>query len=254
MKIRLLTAAANIGVVSLLGAGTAAQAAEIRVLSAYGMRTVMIAVSPKFEKATGHTIALQFANPRKIEQGVQDRDIADVVITSIVDAENGQFLSGSVTPVARGLLGVAIREGAPRPDISSADAVKRALLGAKSISYNRAGNPFIHFSEVFERLGIAEEMKKKTILGAPPPHRVGDLVANGKAEIGLHSIGLLMHIPGIEIIGQLPDDLQQAGEGQSAAIMSGAKDVAAAKALIAFLRSPEAAAEIKAVGMAPAIP
>jgi len=254
MNIRSLVAAANIGVVFLLGAGTAAQAAEVRVLSAYGMRAVMIAVSPKFEKATGHTLALRFANPRKIEQGVQDRDIADVVIAGNVDATNGQILPGSVTPVARGLLGMAVHKGAPKPDISSADAVKRALLAAKSISYNRAGGPFVHFSEVFERWGIADQLERKTTFGTTPPRRVGDLVANGEAEIGLHSIGLLMNISGIEIVGPLPEDLQPAGNVNSAAIMSGATDMAAAKALIDFLRTPEAAKVIMAHGMKPANP
>jgi molybdate transport system substrate-binding protein len=253
MNLRSLVVAANIGVAFLMGAGGAAQAAEVRVLSGYAMRDIMIDVGPKFEHATGHKLAMRFANPRKIESMIQDPEIADVVIASTVDVANGHFLPGSVTPVARGLLGVAVRKGAPMPDISSADAVKRALLAAKSISYNRAGNSFTHLSGVFERWGIAGELKPKTTLGTPPPGRVGDLVASGEVEIGLHSISLLIGIPGIEIIGPLPEDLQPSGIVNFAAIMSGTADMAAAKALIEFLRTPEAAAVIKGKGMTPPV-
>ena len=255
MNIRSLVAAANIGVVFLLGAGIAAQAAEVRVLSSYGMRAVMIDVMPKFERATGHTLTfIGFANLSALEKRIQDREIADVVIGEHVVLAKGPVVPGSVTPIAHGLLGVAVRKDAPKPDISSSDAVKRALLAAKSISYNRGGAPFMHFTKVLEGWGIADEMKPKTILGTPPPRRVGDLVANGEAGIGMHAIALLEGIPGIDIIGPLPDDIQLAGNVNSAAIMAGAKDVAAAKALIDFLRTPEAVAVIKAKSMAPAAP
>ena len=255
MNIRSLVVAVKIGVAFLLGASITAQAAEVRVLSVYGMRAVMIDVMPKFEHATGHKLTfIGFANAPGIEKRIQDREIADVVIASGVVLAKGPVVPSSITPVAHGLLGVAVRKDAPKPDISSSDAVKRALLAAKSISYNRGGAPFIHFTKVLEGWGIADEMKPKTILGTPPPRRVGDLVANGEAEIGLHAISLLEGIPGIDIIGPLPDDIQLAGEAQSAAIMAGAKNMAAAKALIDFLRTPEAVAVMKAKGMAPAAP
>ena len=254
MNIRSLVAAANVGVVFLLGAGIAAQAAEVRVLSSYGMRDVLVGIHAKFEAATGHTVAVNFANPRLIEKRIQDRETVDVVIGGDIDFAKGQFVPGSVTPIARGVLGVAVRKGAPKPDISSPDAVKRALIAAKSISYNHDGAPFIHFVQVLERWGIADEMKQKTILGKTPPRRVGDLVANGEAEIGVHPISLLMSVPGIDLIGPLPNDLQLAGDGHSAAIMAGAKDMGAARALVDFLHSPEAVAVIKAKGLAPAAP
>lgn len=252
MNMRTLVAAANIGVVFLLGVGIAAQAAEIRVLSSYAMREVMIDIKPKFEHATGHKLAIKFEFARAIDERLQDRETSDVVIADSASVAKGQVVPGSAIPVARGFLGVAVRKGAPTPDISTPDAVKRALLAAKSISYNFDGPNFIHFTNVLKRWGITDEMKRKTILGTPPPRRVGDLVANGEAEIGLHAISLLIGIPGIDIIGPLPDDLQAGRDGQWAAIMAGAKDVAAAKALIDFLRTPEAEAVIKAKAMVPA--
>ena len=252
MNMRLLVAAANIGVVFLLGSGIAAQAAEVRVLSSYAMREVMIDVMPKFAHATGHKFAIKIERPRLMEELIHDGETADVVIASGDLVAKGKIVPGSAIPVARGFLGVAVRKGAPSPDISTPDAVKRALLAAKSISYNFDGASFVHLTKVLERWGITDEMKRKTILGATPPRRVGTLVANGEAEIGLHAIALLIGIPGIDIIGSLPDDLQTDSVGEWAAIMAGAKDVAAAKALIDFLRTPATVAVIKAKGMAPA--
>ncbi|MBI3917614.1 MAG: substrate-binding domain-containing protein [Betaproteobacteria bacterium] len=251
MNIRSLVTAANIGVVFLLGAGIAAHAAEISVLSSYGMRAVMFDVQPKFEQMTGHKVTFKFANSRGIEKRIQDRETADVVITGGVDFANGQVLPGSVTPVARTLIGMAVRKDAPTPDISSPDAVKRALLAAKSISHDD-GPASIHFVKVLGRWGIADEMKRKTIMGGPPPRRVGDLVAAGEAEMGVHVLSLLVGIPGIEIVGPLPHEIQS-GDVTLAAIVAGAKDVEAAKALIDFLRTPEAAAVIRAKGMVPAL-
>lgn len=237
----------------LAGAAIDAQAAEVRVLSGYGTRAIMLQLKPAFEQATGHSLVMQFATPRVIATRIQDRETADVVIADGVDFSNGQLLGGSITPVARGLLGMAVRKDTPKPDISSTDALKRALLAAKSISHDD-GPANIHFVNVLGGWGIADEMKRKTIMGGPPPRRVGDLVAAGEVEMGVHVLSLLVGISGIEIVGPLPDEIQPASNVTSAAIMSGAKDVSAAKALIDFLRTPEAAAVIRAKGMAPAAP
>lgn len=249
MSIRSLTAV-NTGFIFLLLVGMAAQAAELKVLSGYGMREVMKDVGPKFEHATGHKVAIKFATPRDIAKRIQDGETADVVIAGGVDLAQGQVLRESVTVVARALMGVAVRKDTPKPDITSPDAVKRTLLTAKSVSYDD-GPAALHFAKVLDSWGIADEIKRKTIIGGPPPRRVGDLVASGEVEIGVHVISLLIDIPGIEIIGPLPDDMQQANV-TSAAIMAGAKDSDAAKALIVFLRSPEAVGVIKAKGMEPA--
>jgi molybdate transport system substrate-binding protein len=149
---------------------------------------------------------------------------------------------------------VAVRKGAPKPDISSPEALKRTLLAAKSITY---GNPAqsasgSHFAKVLDRLGIANEMKSKTVV-TEAPGLIGELVANGEAEIGVNQFQDFIRTPGIEIVGPLPGDLQD-NIVFSAAIMAGAKDAAASKALVNFLRTPEAATVIKAKGLKPATP
>jgi molybdate transport system substrate-binding protein len=261
MKIRSLVAAANIGLIFLLVFGITAEAAELRVLSAFGMQSVMEDLGPKFERATGHKLAISFATGGATVKRVQGGEAADVVITtqpginSVV--KDGKAVAGNVTALARAGIFVAVRKGAPRPDISSPDALKRALLAAKSISYvNPAsgGASGIHFAKVLDRLGVANEMKSKTVFPNPKtPAGVGVVVANGEAEIGVHIVQELMPVAGIDLVGPLPGDLQDTVVF-SAAIMTGAKEAAAAKALVDFLRTPESAKVIKAKGMEPATP
>lgn len=260
MKIRLLVAAANIGFMFLLVGGIAVQAAEVKVLSGNLMRTVMEDLGPKFERASGHKLAITFAGEGVILKRVQGGDTVDVVITprqgidSLV--KDGKAAAGDVTVVARSGLGVVVRKGAPKPDISSPEALKRTLLAAKSIAY---GNPAagsrsaINFAKVLDRLGIANEVKSKTVFAGGAGAGVGVLVAKGEAEIGVHQIHEFIPVAGIEIVGPLPGDLQDTIV-ISVAIMAGAKDAAASKALVNFLRTPESAKVIKAKGMEPATP
>jgi molybdate transport system substrate-binding protein len=261
MKIRSLVAAVNIGFMFLLVLGIKAEAAELKVLSAFGMQSVLEDLRPKFEHATGHKLAISFATGGGIVKRVQGGDAADVVITlrQGIDTlvKDGKASAGSVTALARAGIFVAVRKGEPKPDVSSPDALKHTLLTAKSISYvdpASGGASGIHFAKVLDHLGIANEMQSKTVFPNPKtPAEVGALVANGEAEIGVHIIVELISVAGIEIVGPLPGDLQDTIVF-SAAIMTGAKDIAAAKALVDFLRTPEAAAVVKAKGMEPATP
>ena len=258
MKIRSLVAAANIGCMFLLVLGIKAEAAELKVLSAPAMQTVMEDLGPKFERATGHTLAISFATGGATVKRAQDDETADVVITlgQGIDTlvKDGKVPAGNVAVLARSGIVVVVRKGASKPDISSPDALKRTLLAAKSISYvdpASGGASGIHFAKVLDRLGIANEMKSKTIFPNPKtPAEVGVLVANGEAEIGVHIIMELISVAGIDLVGPLPGDLQNTIVF-SAAIMTGAKDAAAAKALVDFLRTPESAKVIKAKGMEP---
>ena len=259
MKTRSLVAAANIGFMFLLMLGIKAEAAELKVLSAFGMQSVLEDLGPKFERATGHKLAITFATGGATVKRVQGGEAADVVITlrQGIDTlvKDGKAPAGNVTALASAGISVAIRKGAPKPDISSPDALKRTLLAAKSISYvdpASGGASGIHFAKVLDRLGIANEMKSKTVFPNPKtPAEVGVLVANGEAEIGVHIIQELMPVAGIDIVGPLPGDLQNTIVF-AAAVMASAKDAEAAKALVNFLRTPEAAAVIKAKGMEPA--
>ena len=261
MKIRSLVAAAHIGVMFLLVSDIKAEAAELTVLSAFGMQSVLEDLGPKFERATGHTLAISFATGGATVKRVQGGEAADVVITLRpgIDTlvKDGKAPAGNVTVLARSGIVVVVRKDAPKPDISSPDALKRTLLAAKSIAYvdpASGGASGIHFATVLDRLGIANEMQSKTVFPNPKtPAEVGVVVANGEAEIGVHLIQELMSVAGIDLVGPLPGDLQ-ATTVFSAAIMTGAKEVEAAKALINFLRTPEAVALIKAKGMEPATP
>jgi molybdate transport system substrate-binding protein len=256
MNIHSLVAAANIAFMFLLVLGIKAQAAELKVLSAFGMQSVLEDLGPKFERATGHKLALSFATGGAAVKRVQGGDAADVVITlrQGIDTlvKEGKAAAVSVTALARAGIFVAVRKGARKPDVSSPDALKRALLAAKSISYvdpASGGASGIHFAKVLDRLGIANEMKSKTVFPNPKaPADVGVVVANGEAEIGVHIIQELMPVADIEIAGPLPGDLQDTIVF-SAAIMTGAKDAAAPKALVDFLRTAESAKIIKAKGM-----
>ena len=257
MKTHCLMAASNIGFMFLLLVGVA-DAAEIKVLSGFAMQKVMEDLGPKFERATGHKLAITFASSGAVVKRVQGGETADVVVIPRQEIDSfvkdGKAAAGNVTVVARSGMGVAVRKGAPRPDISSPEALKRTLLAAKSIAYsNPAGGAAsgIHLAKVLDRLGIANEIKSKTVFPKSGP--VGVLVANGAAELGVAQIQELMSVAGIEIIGPLPGDLQDTIVF-SAAIMASARDTEASRALVNFLRTPEAAAVIKAKGMEPATP
>jgi molybdate transport system substrate-binding protein len=259
MKMHALVAAAKIGFILLLGAGATAESAEIKVLAANGIQSIVEDLGPKFERATGHKLAITFATGGATVKRAQDGESADVVIAprSGIDGlvKSGKVAADNVTAIASTGISVAVRKGAPRPDISSAEALKRTLLAAKSVTYlNPAdgGASGIHFARVLDRLGIANEMKSKTIY-APTTGAVGVMVANGEAEIGVLQFQLLFSVPGIEIVGPLPGDLQDSTVF-SAAILGGTREVEASKALITYLRSSEAMAVIKAKGMEPANP
>ncbi len=207
MKIRSLVAAANIGFMFLLMLGIKAEAAELKVLSAIGMQSVLEDLGPKFERATGHKLAISFATAGAAIKRAQDGEAADVVIATRqgIDGlmKNGKAAADNVTVLASAGISVAIRQGAPKPDISSPDTLKRTLLAAKSISYvdpASGGASGIHFIKVLDRLGIANEMKSKTVFPNPKaPAEVGVLVANGEAEIGVHLIQELMSVAGIDL-------------------------------------------------------
>jgi molybdate transport system substrate-binding protein len=261
MKRRSLVAAATIGVMLLLVLGIKAEAAELKVLSAFGMQSVMEDLGLKFERATGHTLAISFATGDATVKRAQDGETADVVIAlrQGIDGlvKHGKAAADNVTVLAHSGIVVVVREGALKRDISSPDALKRTLLAAKSISYvdpASGGASGIHFAKVLDRLEIANEMRWKTVFPNPKtPAEVGVLVANGEAEIGVHLIQELMSVAGIDVVGPLPGDLQNTTVF-AAAIMASAKDAEASKALVNFLRTPEAAAVIKAKGMEPATP
>ena len=259
MTTRSLGKAAMIGLLFLLAGTLAAEAAEIKVLSALAMKPVMEDLGPKFERATGHKLAITFGTVGEAVKRVEGGETADVAVLPRQGIEtfitNGKAAADSVILIAASGNGVAIRKGPPKPDLASPEALKRTLLAAKSVAFTPlvfGGTSGPHIMKVFERLGIADEMKAKTIFpktagGAA----VGALVASGEAEIGLQQVQELIPVAGIEVVGPLPGDLQN-NVVFAATIMGDAKNVEASKAFIDFLHTPAAAAVIKAKGMEPA--
>ena len=238
---------------------TAVQGVELRVLSAIAMQTVMEDLGPKFERASGHKLAIAFATMGQAVKQIQDGETADVVIIPRSGIEgfikDGQVASDNVTEVAYSIMGLAVRSGARRPDISTSEAFKRALRDAKSITYpNPATGAAVgsYIVQMLDRLGITDEMKPKTVLLSKPGF-TPNMVANGEVEITVNHIQELVPVAGIEIVGTLPDDLQHRFVF-AAAIMNGTKQTEASKALVDFLRTPEAAAVIKQKGMEPGAP
>ena len=230
----------------------------MRVLSAVGMRQVMLDLVPKFERATGHSVAMTFESSGLISRRLQNSERADVVLINEAGLEQlaraGRIVNGSAAPIATSRVGVAVRSGAAKPDISTPEAFTRALLAARMVAYpdpGLEGSSGLHLASVMERLGIAVRMKPTTMYAEPPGPSAttpGSLVASGKADLALHQIQELIAVRGIEMVGPLPNALQQTFTF-AAAIVPGAGDVAAARALIEFLRTTESRAVILAKGM-----
>ncbi len=243
-----------VGAALLTGAATAA---EVRVMISGGLTAAYNALVPEFEKTTGHKVLTAYgpsmgttvnAIPVRLERG----EPADVLIMggyALGDlVKQGKVVPDSRVDLVKSPIGIAVKSGAPKPDISSADAVKRALLAAKTIAYSDGASGVYVSTEMFARLGIADEMKDKA--RKIPATPVGEIVAHGDAEIGFQQISELKPVAGIDIVGPLPDDLQKITIF-SAGIASASKEPDAGKALIKFLASPEARAEIVKSGMEP---
>ena len=233
-------------------------AAEIKVLASTPMKFVFEELAPQFERETGHKIALDVDNSNLLTKRILDGETADVVILT-GDAIEGLTKQGKVVPesrveIARSGLGIAVRKGAPKPDISSPEALKRTLLAAKSVAYSDPGRrsaSTMHFLKALERLGIAEEVKAKAKLSQGGPGGLaGDIVARGDAEIAMQQLSELAAVSGVDVVGPLPGDLQNVTPSV-AGIMVNAKQPEAGKALIKFLTTPASVSVIKAKGLEP---
>jgi molybdate transport system substrate-binding protein len=184
-------------------------------------------------------------------QRIKDGEAADLIIMSSNNVDDlmklGKLVDGSRVDVATSGVGVAVRAGAPKPDLSSTEALRNALVAAKSIAYS-TGPSGVCLAALFQRMGIADAIKDKVkqVQGVP----VGDVVARGDAEIGFQQVSELLPVKGIDFVGPLPADIQQTTVF-SAALPPAAKNVDGAKALVRFLTAPEAAAIIRKTGMEP---
>lgn len=230
-------------------------AAEIKVLSASGIRASIDELLPAFEKASKHKVAIKFSGGSAIAKNLKGPEDADVVIIPQRDIDtvvkDGKATAANVVPLARTQIGVAVRKGTAKPDISSVDAFKRALLAAKSVAYNRpeGSGSGAHLVKVIEKLGITKEVNAKLVL-TESGGTIGKALADGKAELGITQMSTYVGMPNIEIVGPIPGELQLS-TAYVAVMLTGAKNADAAKALLQFLRSAEAAKVYKAKGMEP---
>ncbi len=214
-------------------------------------------LTPIFERASGDTLIIVSGGsvagpPDSIPDRLQRGERTDVVIMagSGIDEliKAGRLVAGSRADLARSSIGIAVRAGAPRPDISSVDALTRALLQAKSVAYSSSVSGVYVSTELFQRLGIAAQMTAKSRKIENEP--VGVVVARGEAEIGFQQISELRPVPGVDVVGPLPAALQRVTVFSAAAAI-GSPNPAGGRALIAFLTSPNARAAIAKSGMEP---
>ena len=226
------------------------RAAEIKVLASTAVKTTLEELGPQFEKATGNTVDLSFAPATVLKEKIDQGAAFDVAILTapITEALAGAGkLDATPTAIAHSGIGVAIHRGAPKPDISTTEAFKRALLNAKSIGFTAGGASGAYLKTLFEKLGIAEELKPKLKLlqGA-----AGEAAANGEIEIGMTQISEILPYANAELAGPLPPELQSYTYF-SAAVSTASKEAGVANAFIKFLAAPAALAFIKAKGMEP---
>jgi molybdate transport system substrate-binding protein len=248
-------AAAAAGVVLMLAAGVPAGAAEIKVICSNALKTTLEQLAPAFEKATEHKLAITFGatNPLKadIEKGGTAFDLTLLGAEAVDDlVAKGKLTAATRTVLAKSGAGVAVRKGAPKPDISTVEAFKNALLNAKSVAYVEQGATGVYLKALLPRLGIAEAIQPKLKL-LPPENPAAKAIANGEAEIGMTQISEILPYAGAELVGPLPADIQLTSSFGGAVAKNAAQPEAAA-ALLKFLRGPEAAAVIKAKGLDPA--
>src|SRR5436190_9243864 len=238
-------------VIALSAAASTADAAEINAFVSTAIKAVTDELLPPFERASGTTIRASYAPSGALIPRFERGEPVDVFLTdsAAIDAliRQGKIVAGR-TDLARTGIGIAVRKGAPRPDVSSAEALRSALIAAKTVGYAAPSGGSItaaHVMGVFERLGIAAEVAPKARLAAGGPNgRVSVLVSSGQAEIGFQQVSELMSNPEVEVVGMLPPDLQQITT-YSAGVTANAKQPDAAKALIRFLASPQAPAIYK---------
>jgi molybdate transport system substrate-binding protein len=227
------------------------QAAELKVLAGGSMTTALNELGPQFERASGHKLVIHFdstPNLIKLATSGEPFDLGVVPVDLFKDAAAKARFTMPTVNIARVGYGVAVRAGTPKPDVSTPDALKKALLSAQSIAFIPSSAAGAYVSSVFERLGIADAMKAKTKVQTATT-QIPQAVASGEAELGVFLVNVLM-APGVELAGSFPAELQQELVFP-AAVAADTKQPDTAKAFIDFLTTPAATAVIKAKGMTP---
>ena len=241
-----------IGTISLIAGTRISLAADIRVIASNAVKEAYVELVPIFERTSGHKVATTWAGTNDIVRRVGGGEVFDLTIASAPTIDGlinqGRLAAGSRTDLVKSGVGVAVRANAPQIDISTGEAVKTAVLAAKSVAYS-SGPSGVYMTNLFKRWGIDQQIQPKLkVMGPGMP--VGDVVAKGEAEIGFQQMSELLPIKGIDILGPLPPEIQEItifSVGANATPSS----VEAAKSLVRFLLTPEAGATFKAKGLQP---
>jgi molybdate transport system substrate-binding protein len=245
----MIVAAGSLGAMQL---AIPVNAAEVSLLSSTAMREALEELVPAFERTSGHKVTITFKSGVDVSAALRAGDHADIAVStnSALDEleKEGRIVAASRVDFARPRVGVAVKARAPKPDISTPDGFRNALLKAKSIGYSK-GPSGIHLEGVMKRLGIFDQVKSKLIQPALGV-RVGTIVARGEAEIGVQQINELLPIPGIDFVGPLPGELQTVLV-YSLAVPATAKERNAAAALVKYLTSEAALPVFKKLGLDP---
>ena len=236
----------------VLGTGPAA-AAEVRVLSAGAMKAMVTELSGGFTKETGHLVVITSDTGGGLRRRLEGGEVADVLVAPDVamDAlvKSNHALAPTRTDLAKTSIGVAVRDGAPKPDIATVDAFKRALLEAKSVVYNDpaiGATSGIHFASVLDKLGIAEAVKPKTILWKGG--YAAEALVNGQAELCVHQISEIIPVKGVTLVGPLPAEINRVTT-YAGALLASSPSPDAARAFLAYLGRPEFRPKFAAAGL-----
>jgi molybdate transport system substrate-binding protein len=232
--------------------GAIAQAAEVKLIGSAAVKEVVLDLVPAFEKASGHKVTAIWAGTEAITKRVSGGEVVDIVLIAAPNVDRliaeGKLVAGSRADIAKSGIGVAVRPGVPKPDISSGEAVKNAVLAAKSVAYSSGPSGF-YLADLFKKMGIADQIKDK-VKQTPSGVQVGEVVARGEADLGFQQVSELLHLKGIQYLGPLPADIQHITVF-SAGLHRAAPEPDAAKALVKFLTAPEASPIIRRTGMEP---
>jgi len=237
---------------TLLALLSCAQASELKVVAPNAVKESVSEVAARFEKDTGQRVSLSWGGSEAIAKRVAEGEVFDVVVNTAagVDrmAADGKLVGGSRTDFSRSAVAAAVRAGLPRPDVSSAGALKAALLDAQTIAIS-SGASGRYLEQLFQKLGVAEQIKHK-IRQPPSGAQIGDMLARGEADLGFQQVTELMHAKGFQYLGPLPAELQNYTVW-AAGVHSGAPQAEAARAFSRALAAPESAAAMRKHGMEP---
>jgi molybdate transport system substrate-binding protein len=225
-------------------------ASEVKVLSSIATKEAYVVLVPQFERASGQEVTTIWAGTVEIMKRIPAGEVHDLIIVSSPELDElikqGKIAAGSRLDIAKSGIGVAVRAGAPKPDIGSAEALKKTLLAAKTVGYT-SGPSGVYMAGLIERMGIAAEVKAK-FRSVPSGGTIGTIVAAGDCEIGFQQVSELVHIKGIDYVGPLPKDIQRITVF-STGVHANAANPDGAKALARFLAAPAADDAIKAAGL-----